>query len=486
MKSSAASLQSIINFPQLNKINQPKVELPPIKVNGVAKISAQDRDFGIQVNINNKSFRLRYPTGIWNRFPKTHRRILSENIGFSHTFHLPYVFTSLKKMLYNIPVPLSEAFLFKSMSLSLPSTAMMNDYKEEKLTSALLRRLFEVDYIYTNKKTDIPPYNRTSFSDHAIMPFTFGKDSLLTFALSRELGIKTHPIYIMEPEFLFEAAVKKQLAKQFRKEYRVKIYFLKNSLGKLRDPGGWHGWELQLTQYSLMLLPYVYAKKAGFIFFSNEQSCNDSIVDGEGFRCNPVFEQSHSWLLQNSLMTSIVGGNSLSIGSLLEPLYELAIMKILHHRYPEIGKYQSSCDLDALPRSGGRWCEDCSKCGRIYIFLLALGINPKKVGFKYDLLSLKYRKLYGIFSVGNIKDYYGYDASGAGNDEQTYAFYLAYNKGYKGPLMTLFVRKYLKYARKNERNFRKKFFGILSTKTIPKELKSRVLNIFRHELKNLQ
>ena len=217
MKSSAASLQSIINFPQLNKINQPKVELPPIKVNGVAKISAQDRDFGIQVNINNKSFRLRYPTGIWNRFPKTHRRILSENIGFSHTFHLPYVFTSLKKMLYNIPVPLSEAFLFKSMSLSLPSTAMMNDYKEEKLTSALLRRLFEVDYIYTNKKTDIPPYNRTSFSDHAIMPFTFGKDSLLTFALSRELGIKTHPIYIMEPEFLFEAAVKKQLAKQFRK-----------------------------------------------------------------------------------------------------------------------------------------------------------------------------------------------------------------------------------------------------------------------------
>jgi len=486
MKSSAASLQSIINFPQLNKINQPKVELPPIKVNGVAKISAQDRDFGIQVNINNKSFRLRYPTGIWNRFPKTHRRILSENIGFSHTFHLPYVFTSLKKMLYNIPVPLSEAFLFKSMSLSLPSTAMMNDYKEEKLTSVLLRRLFEVDYIYNNKKTDIPPYNRTSFSDHAIMPFTFGKDSLLTFALSRELRIKTHPVYIMEPEFLFEAAVKKQLANQFCKEYKVKIYFLKNSLGKLRDPGGWHGWELQLTQYSLMLLPYVYAKKAGYIFFSNEQSCNDSIVDGEGFRCNPVFEQSHSWLLQNSLMTSIVGGNSLSIGSLLEPLYELAIMKILHHRYPEIGKYQSSCDLDAKPRSGGRWCEGCSKCGRIYIFLLALEINPKKIGFKYDLLSRKYKKLYGIFSSGNIKDYYGYDASGAGSDEQIFAFYLAYKKGCKGPLMTHFVRKYLQYARKNEKNFRKKFFGLHSAKTVPDKIRQKVLHIFHTELKDVQ
>src|SRR3990167_7437181 len=229
MKSSAASLQSIINFPQLNKINQPKVELPPIKVNGVAKISARDKDFGIQININNKSFRLRSPPGIWNRFPKTHRRILSENITFSHTFHLPYVFTSLKKMLYNIPVPLSEAFLFKSMSLSLPTTAMMNDYNTEKLTSNLLRRLFGVDYIYNNKKTDIPPYNRTSFSDQAIMPFTFGKDSLLTFALSRELDIKVHPVYITEPEFMYEEAVKKQLSHLFRQEFRLKIYFLKNS-----------------------------------------------------------------------------------------------------------------------------------------------------------------------------------------------------------------------------------------------------------------
>ena len=476
--------QSIFEFPQLKKIIPAKIELPPIKVNGAAKISGQVKDFGIQVNINKKIFRLKYPTGIWNRFPKTHRGILAENIAFSQTFHLPYIFKSLKKMIYNIPVPLSEAFFFKSYSLSLPITAMMNDYREEKLTSNLLRRLFEVDYIYNNKKTEIPPYNRTSLSDQAIMPFTFGKDSLLTFALCRELGFKVHPVYIMEPEFQYEALLKKLLSIQFRKEYRVKIYFLNNTLGKLKEVGGWHGWELQLTQYSLMLLPYVYSKKAGYIFFSNEQSCNDTIIDEEGFRCNPVFEQSHSWLLQNSLMTSIVGGNSLSIGSVLEPLYELAIMKILHKRYPEIGKYQSSCDLENRPRSGGRWCEDCSKCARIFIFLLALGINPKKVGFKYNLMSRKYRVLFPIFKTNTTKAY-GYDQSGAGNDEQIFSFYLAYNRGIKGPLMTKFVRKYLKYARKNEKNFRKKFFGIHSTKTVPGAIKARLLRIYRQELENL-
>lgn len=487
MNHTAKLLQpSIIdNFQGLKNITSTNTTLPKIKVNGVAKISTLVKDFGLQVTINNRTIRLRYPPSIWHRFPKTHRKILSENITFSHTFHLPYIFTSLKRVMYNIPVPLSEAFFFKSLSLSLPTTAMMNDYKGDSLTTSLLRRLFEVDFVYNNKKTDIPPYNRTSFSDQAIMPFTFGKDSLLTFALSRELGIKAHPIYIAEPEFLYEALVKKQLANSFRKEFRIKIYFLKNNLGLLRDPGGWHGWELQLTQYSLMLLPYVYAKKAGYILFSNEQSCNDTIIDDEGFRCNPVFEQSHSWLLQNSLMTSIVGGNSLSIGSLLEPLYELAIMKILHYRYPNIGKYQSSCDLEGKPRSNGRWCEDCSKCARIYIFMLALGINPKKVGFKYNLLSHKYRNLYPIFSVASAKAY-GYDQSGAGNDEQIFSYYLAYQKGYKGPLMTLFIRKYLHYAKKNVRAFRKKFFGIHSTKTVPTQLRAKLLSILRNELKDVQ
>ena len=97
-------------------------------------------------------------------------------------------------MIYNIPVPLSEAYFFKSLLLSLPSTAIMQNRKEDRITSNLIRRLFEIDYVFSNKKSDIPPYNRSSMSDHAIMPFTFGKDSLLTFALARELGIKVYPI----------------------------------------------------------------------------------------------------------------------------------------------------------------------------------------------------------------------------------------------------------------------------------------------------
>ncbi len=481
---SAPFIQTLTEFPQLEKIKAPRDRLPAIKVNGVARIGTRVFDSGIEVKINNKSIRLRYPPSIWQRFPKSHQKILAQNIAYALTFQIPYLYTSIEKVFYTMPIPLAEPFLFKGLSLALPSTAIMQTQKEGRITSNLLRRLFDIDYVFSSTKSDIPSYNRTSFSDQAIMPFTFGKDSLLTYALARELGLRVWPIYISEPYSPYEELAKKLLAEPFKREFHTQINFLRNSLGVLREPYGWFGWELQLTQYSLMLLPYVYAKKAGYILFSNEQSCDDTVVDSDGFRCNPVFEQSHSWLLQNSLMASLVGGNSLSIGSILEPIHEIAIMRILHKRYPEIAKYQSSCDLPEKPKSAGRWCEHCSKCGRMYIFLLAHGVNPKTVGFKHDMLKQKYLGYFSIFSEGRIQDF-GYDQSEAGKAEQILAFRLAYRRGYRGPVMRAFTRHYGIYAKKHERKLREKFFGIHSTRTIPGELRSKVVRIFRSELASL-
>lgn len=478
-------ISEIIDFPELEDLENPTSKLPPIKVNGVAKVSVRLIESGILVNINNYQIRLRYPPSIWNRFPKGHRRILSQNLTYALTFQLPYLYTSLKRMFYNMPVPLSESFFFKAFLLALPSTAMMNPQKEGRITSNLLRRLYEINYIFTQQKTDIPPYNRTSLKDRAIMPFTFGKDSLLTLALATELGIHVYPIYISEPYSPFEEYIKKQLSEPFKREFHKQIGFLRNTLGILREPDGWYGWELQLTQYSLMFLPYVYAKRAAYIFFSNEQSCDSTVIDEDGFKCNPVYEQSHEWLLQNSLMTSIIGGNSLRIGSLLEPIHDLGIMKILHTRYPEYGKFQTSCDMPDKPKSDGRWCENCSKCGRIYIFLCAIGVDPKTIGFKHDLLRSKYQHLYTLFTTNRIKET-GYDQSEAGRDEQILAFYMAYKNGYKGPVMNLFVRHYLAYAKKHEKKLRQIYFGIHSTKTVPQELRTKLLRIYRQELDNLR
>ncbi len=481
MKQPATVLQSLTDFPQLQRVPKPKEKLPRIKVNGVAKVAARVLDRGFLVKINDKTIRLRYPPSIWGRFPKTHQKILTQNMVFGLTFQLPYLYTTVRKMLYSMPVPLSESFFFKGLAMALPSTAIMQSQKDQRVTSNLLRKLYDIDYVFSSHKADIPPYNRTSMSDRAIMPFTFGKDSLLTFALARELGIRVYPVYISEPYSPYEEVAKKLLSEPFRREFHTQINFLRNTLGVLREPSGWFGWELQLTQYSLMLLPYVYARRAGYILFSNEQSCDDTVMDEDGFRFNPVFEQSHGWLLQNSMMASVIGGNSLSIGSLLEPIHEIAIIKILHTRYPAIAKYQTSCDLPEKPKTEGRWCENCSKCGRMYIYLLAHGISPKTVGFKRDLLRSKYHHIYMIFSTSRIKEF-GYDQSELGKNEQILAFYLAYKRGFRGPVMSTFVRKYLTYAKKHEKALRQNFFGIHSTRTIPQDIKAKVVRIFHQEL----
>ncbi len=481
--------KALLNFPPKGfiKLAQNKIKKSKIAhfhFNGVAKISAEVIPSGIKVHLNKHSLALRYPEEIWRRFPAHQKEIFAENIAYCLTLHLPFLFPTLRKMDYQMPVPLSEAFAYKSFTQALPATAMMQEDRFGKLTSNLLRRFFLTEYVFDNKKTLLPVFDRTSYKENLVMPFTFGKDSLLTFALCQELGISPQPVFIAEPHFPYDEVVKRSLAVNFQKENKVKIEFLSNTLGLLRDPDGWFGWETQLTQYSLMLLPYVYARKAAYLIFSNEQSCDETLIDADGFRCNPVFEQSHQWLLQNSLMASLVGGNSLQVGTFLEPIHEIAIIKILHHRYPAIGKYQSSCDLDTKPKSGTRWCEDCSKCARMYIFLLANGVDPKRVGFKNNMLKASKKHLFSLFDPNRIKEF-SYDNTEGAHKEQLFAFLLAYKRGVKGAVMNSFAKRYLKLARANEDELRRTYFGVHSTTTIPRPYLSKLLRIFHEELDDL-
>ena len=116
--------------------------------------------------------------------------------------------------------------------------------------------------------------------------------------------------------------------------------------------------------------------------------------------------------------------------------------------------------------------------------LLANGIDPKVVGFKHDLLRNKYHHLYSIFADNRIREF-GYDQSEAGKNEQTLAFLLAYQLNHKGPVMVSFVRHFLVQAKKKERLLRSIYFGVHSTKTVPIAIRSKVVNIYRNELRTM-
>ena len=240
-----------------------------------------------------------------------------------------------------------------------------------------------------------------------------------------------------------------------------------------------------MTQYTLLLMPYLFGLRARFLFWAHEASCNETFTDSEGFIVNPVFEQSYNWLLLSNSMAKMLGCNTMFV-SLLEPVHEIAIMKILHFRYPEIAKYQLSCFADEEQSKTRRWCGVFSKCARMYIFMIALGIALKTVGFTENMLSKHKKNLYALFENKKSPHDSAYGESQAARDEQLLAFTMAYKRGVKGELIKDFKKHYLKEGRSREGQLRQKYFGIHTTETLPYELKKPILNIYEEELKELR
>lgn len=439
---------------------------------------------GIEISLDRKKYEILYPANIWHEFPDVYRQNFADAVAYALTMHL--CLNGHGKIVYNFPHPQVEPFFFEGMVYSMGQTTLLGD--KEVRTSDLLRSFYNrnLNISFTGR----PRYSRfrninRNTRNRTVIPFSFGKDSLLTFALSRELGIEPYPVFFREPKSPFENRHKKKLADRFFEEFAMDINFFPVSAGRLRQTvGNWWGWDMLLTQYSLLLIPYLFGLRARFMFWAHEQSCNEFFTDAEGFSINPVFEQSRRWLLTSNNLARELGSNA-TFSSIIEPIHEIAVMRILHHRYPEIGKYQLSCFAEEDASATKRWCGKCSKCARIYIFMLALGINPKTVGLTENLLGRKKRHLYAVFKNGDTKSSV-YDQSGLGRDEQLLAFYLAYKKGAKGELMKEFARESLLEAKSRERELRERFFGIHSTETLPYELKKPLLKIYREELSNLQ
>jgi len=437
---------------------------------------------GIRIYVEGIPLDIVYPKDIWQKYPLSLKKSLSENLTFFLSMHLPYLL-NINVLDYQVPTPSTQKLLSKGFISALPSTALM----KPESTSSLLKKFSKIEYYFNGKENSITESPSRKTENIAAILFSFGKDSLLTYSVCNEIGIKTIPFYVKEPLSPIEDYHKEILAKRFSKEFKKKVLFLDNKAGQLRDSvnNDGYGWELNLAQFGLIGLPIVFAKRARYLFYSNEQSCNDGFLDEEGFLGYPAYDQTVEWMLKLQRIVRILGIKNLKVGSIIEPLHDLAIIKILHHRYPEIAKYQMSCGEDMPQMKNHRWCGDCSKCARVYILFLANKINPKKLDFPTNMLKLKHKNKFVIFDGENEK-HCGYDKALLGRDEQLLAFYLAYKNGYQGELINLFKNLYLQEVKKREKELREKFFSIHSTVTMPDELKDRVLKIYREELRDLK
>ncbi|MEM3005979.1 MAG: hypothetical protein QXJ79_04595, partial [Candidatus Bathyarchaeia archaeon] len=203
------------------------------------------------------------------------------------------------------------------------------------------------------------------------------------------------------------------------------------------------------------------------------------------------YDQSCHWTIQMDMALRILTQNSSRVGSLVGPLNEIAIIKLLHQGYPEIAKYQMSCFCDEPVAAEYRWCCNCSKCARNYAFLKAVGVEPKNVGFWRDLFTNESMKLFPVFEGDET---YGFDRSGLGREEQEFALHLAYMNSPENEFLKEFSKR-SRYNRYEEdcdgegmellkRDY-EYYFGIHEYPAIPQEIREDVYRLYRRLLNNL-
>ncbi|MEM5803275.1 MAG: hypothetical protein QW350_00875 [Candidatus Aenigmatarchaeota archaeon] len=438
---------------------------------------------GFRIKFNKKNYDIKYPKNVFDKTSHENKLFLLDNLSFLTTFHLPLFFNE-DSIKYNTNEPLFKTFFRDAAIGDIPNFCSI----ENKNTNEILKKFYNLEYYFNDVESRLPNFEDDFFND-ALINFTFGKESLLTFGVCKEIGLKTDLVYFFGNENESETKIKKILSKSFSKKFNQKFFMVKNLVEYLnigeyigaKENLNW-GYSNQLTEYVLASLPLNVESGDRFTLLGNEKSCNNYFFNNDGYKSYPVYDQSIKCMINVNNMIKIITSGKVSIFSIVEPLNEIAIMKILHNRYPDIAKYQFSCFPDNA-NYNGRWCHTCSKCARIYLFFKAIGVDPKIVGFEKDLFRKEFLNNFSLFN-GKTENSVVYDYSGLGRDEQLFAFYLAYKNGQKGKAIDIFKKNYLNEAKQREDELFKEFFGVFKPVTIPKEIRQNVLSIFKEELTN--
>ncbi len=450
---------------------------------------------GFRVRINAKSYPVHYPAHIWNSFPPKVKKNLVENFVFLSTFTLPVILNK-RRTYFDLSSPILVSFFVRPILSYIPVCA-----DEHSLDSFdLLKR-------FINSSYDFKSYNIKLFNyfpkanNRSVHLFTFGKDSLLGYAIAEEIGLNPVLVYVEEPdgsyidnktgrrERIYENKHKDVLIKKFSEEFKKPIHKIKHGLSATRQPTYFGTEEIdlpyasQLTEYALLIVPFNHYFKAKYVVYGNEASCSNTYLNKDGLRTYPAFDQSGEWVVEISKMLKLIS-QKISAISLIEPIHELAIMRILHKRYPHYAKYQMSCFAASNSARYSRCCHACSKCARVYLFLKANNIDPAVIGYKENMFKKDKMHLYTLFGAVNGNGL-PYDLSGVGRDEMLLAFYLAYKNGARGYLINLFKKKFLDEAEERKEELYREFFSLHDSLTLPGHLHKKVMKIFSEELENL-
>lgn len=446
-------------------------------------VDAKITSSGINVYLNNKKFPILYPKKIWQAYPKEKKEILKDTLAHSSTFYVPQIL-KIPEIRYKTSRPLAESFFYKNGIYDIPYCANV----DRKSSVEYLKFFFKTQFIFDDNNIKLP--KKISFNGakkkkkKVIIPFSFGKESLLSYVLAREIGLEPVLVSIVDPSHKYEYLHKKPLMEAFQKEHNIPVYIIEYTPGWFWEGRYWNiktelGWGLHVTEYQILMLPFIFYFDAAYVIVGNEQSCNDVYIDKEGlFIYRAGFDQYRDWTKQQEALLSLLHGEKVEVMSLVEPLYEIAETKILQSKYPNYGKYQMSCFAVDEGAKNRRWCQDCSKCSYFYPLFTAFNIDPRTLGFTENLFDKKHAYLYNSFFIRK-KGSAQYGSQG----ELATAFYLSMKNGFSGYSIDRFKKELLpKFLKRKKENF-KEYLGIHPTQNIASQFKPKILKIYKKELR---
>ncbi len=433
---------------------------------------------GLKIKVDKNDYIIKYPDNLWSDLPSTVKEALAEHLTFTNTNYLSVLYDE-PTITYNTHRPLLEPFLFKNQLYDMIFSEKVDGAKDLEYVKRCYNAKFEFkegsgSFISSN---ELPSYSNND--PIAIVPFSFGKESLATLALCNELGIKPILMFVQEPTQGYEDAYKKIALKELEDKFGFIHHRIINQPALLRSGVARYGkvtsevgWGTQTTDYIFYALPLILRYKAQMIFFGSEYS-NNEFEYKKGWRLYPSFDQTTEWSQHQNNIARILTDGRTSVNTTFEPLEEIHIMYMLHHRYPELGKLQFSCFAEKPLYKNSQWCHNCYKCTRMFIFALACNIDPHSIGFKKNLMQEK----------NMFNHYFGDEIKTGSNTELDFVFTVLHKKNISSPYVDEFRKKKLKYVKPY--SWYLEHFGSLQPyQCLPKKYEKKMINIFKSELKS--
>ncbi|MCB0572176.1 MAG: hypothetical protein KDC66_20560 [Phaeodactylibacter sp.] len=295
--------------------------------------------------------------------------------------------------------------------------------KREKYTNA------ELVFVNTSFAEAVPVETWENSSDAYCVLSSGGKDSLLSYALLRELGKEAHPIFGNESGRHWFTAVngyrylketEPNTSRVWMNSDRVFSWMLRHLPFVRRDFAAVRAddYPVRLWTVAVFLvgvLPLMRKRGIGRLLIGNEYDTTRRLRHEGIPHYDGLYDQSRFF---DEAFSRYFSGRGWDIRqfSILRPISEFVIQKILTQRYPELQAQQLSCHA-AHEREGRMYpCGKCEKCRRIVGMLSVIGGDPHRCGYSDEQIAYALKNLDG----GKIKQL-GPDAS--------QLFFLLHQKG---------------------------------------------------------